>query len=183
MGEGRATEVDFGADKVRCSKGEGARERKEGARRGPGGGPEEEGRGRERGREGRGQTDTEPKGLTQRHRETGTTGDTARKEREDWARVLSAPAAERLAQKPSCKHDCSHGAAPCPVSRREGPAPSAWGPRLWRGHPSLQPPGHLGAQGRARSAPRSPEPSQERHGSGSRGLPGCPPSDPGYFGS
>lgn len=54
MGEGRATEVDFGADKVRCSKGEGVRERKEGAWRWPEGGRK---RGRERGRQGGTRTD------------------------------------------------------------------------------------------------------------------------------
>ena len=75
---------------------------------------------RERGREGHGQTDTEPKGPTQRHRETGTPGDTARKETEERACVLSAPVAERPAQKAKRRHVRSHGAAPGPVSERGG---------------------------------------------------------------
>lgn len=47
----------------------------------------------------------------------------------------------------------------------------------------LQPPASWGPRGRARAAPRSPEPSQERAGSGSRGLPGCPPGSGLFLGA
>lgn len=75
--------------------------------------------------------------------------------------------------------------------RREGlrcgacsdcPVPSAWvGALAWASlFQAILPPG---GTGKARTAPRSLEPIQERHGGGSWGLPGCSPLNLGYFGS
>lgn len=142
----------------RCQKRQSETERKEG--------------GREIG--GNGQTHIEPEELKQRHRETGTGVGVGGQSAESSLPWWSSPNANTTGTHAAAGGGGCHSEACVWEGRGPGlhspPSPA----------PASSPPGGMG---RAKTAPRSPEPGQERHGGGSWGLLGCPPSDKGYFGS
>ena len=179
----------------RCQKRQSETERKEG--------------GREIG--GNGQTHIEPEELKQRHRETGTGVGGGGQSAESSLPWWSSPNANTTGTHAAAGGGGCHseacvweggGAPPGPGGTPPGatwPGPGGGGGGggchseacVWEGRgpglhsppspaPASSPPGGMG---RAKTAPRSPEPGQERHGGGSWGLLGCPPSDKGYFGS